>query len=144
MIFFDGIFLLPDQCMVRRWSWSLCSLVFCTQLGWDEVARIKSVGSLSKGGPSRSDLFIMHSPILLQLHFLWRAFGKIRLHREVFFVWMTVLGKILTLDNLRKRHVIVMDWCCMCNKNGKTIDHHLLHCEMARALWVLIYRLFGL
>jgi hypothetical protein len=59
-------------------------------------------------------------------------------------VWMSVLGKILTLDSLRKRHVIVMDWCCMCNKNGETIYHHLLHCEMARALWVLIYHLFGL
>jgi hypothetical protein len=25
--------------------------------------------------------------------------------------------KILTIDNLRKRHVIVVDWCVMCKKN---------------------------
>jgi hypothetical protein len=28
--------------------------------------------------------------------------------REIFFVWSAALGKILTLDNLKKRHVIVM------------------------------------
>jgi len=27
-----------------------------------------------------------------------------------FFVWTVALEKILILDNLKKRHVIVMDW----------------------------------
>jgi hypothetical protein len=36
--------------------------------------------------------------------------------RVAFYVWTTTLGEILTLNNLR-RHVILMDWCCMCNKN---------------------------
>jgi hypothetical protein len=31
-------------------------------------------------------------------------------------VWMVALGKILNLDNLRKRHIIVMDWCNVCKK----------------------------
>jgi hypothetical protein len=39
-----------------------------------------------------------------------------------------MLGKILTLDNLRKWHII---------------NHLLLHCKVARELWVLIFRLFG-
>ena len=51
----------------------------------------------------------------------------------VFFVWTTALGKILTLDNLRKRSVVV-EWCCMCKKNGKSIDHLLIHCKIAREL----------
>jgi hypothetical protein len=51
-----------------------------------------------------------------------------------FFVWATTLGKILTLDNMRKKHVIVLDWCCMCKKNGKFIDHLVLHCEVAKNL----------
>lgn len=25
-----------------------------------------------------------------------------------------------------------MDWCCMHKKSGKSIDHLLLHCEVAR------------
>jgi hypothetical protein len=29
-----------------------------------------------------------------------------------------------------------MDWCYMCKKGGKSFDHLLLHCEVARDLWV--------
>lgn len=56
------------------------------------------------------------------------------LSRMVFFVWTAALGKILILDNLRMRNVIVVDWCCMCNKNGESIDH-LLYFEVATELW---------
>jgi hypothetical protein len=34
------------------------------------------------------------------------------------------------LDN--KRKVIVMDCCCMRKRSEKSIDHLLLHCEVAR------------
>jgi hypothetical protein len=37
---------------------------------------------------------------------IWRVKGPLRV---CFFVWTATLGKILTLDNLRKRKVIVMD-----------------------------------
>jgi len=36
-----------------------------------------------------------------------------------------------------------MEWCCLCKKSGETIDHLLLHCEVARALWSYILILFG-
>jgi hypothetical protein len=55
-----------------------------------------------------------------------------------------MLGRILTLDNLRKRHVIVMDWCYRCKKTGESIDYLLLHCELAIDLWVLVFCLFGI
>ena len=59
----------------------------------------------------------------------------------------TVLGKILTIDNLRKRNLIVINRCCLCKLDGETIDHLLLHCEIACflvggwevALGVLLY-----
>jgi hypothetical protein len=35
-----------------------------------------------------------------------------------FFAWSAALGKILTMDNMRKQHVIVVDRCCMCKRNG--------------------------
>jgi hypothetical protein len=38
-------------------------------------------------------------------------------------VWTMALGEILTLDNLRKRKVILVDWCSMCKRSGKFIDH---------------------
>jgi hypothetical protein len=53
------------------------------------------------------------------------------------------LGKILTMDNLRKRHIMVVEWCCLCKKSGESIDHLLLHCEVASELWSSIFNLFG-
>ena len=53
--------------------------------------------------------------------------------RATSFVWLAALGKILTLDNFKKRHVIVMDKCCICKRNGESVDH-LLHYDVASAL----------
>ena len=30
-----------------------------------------------------------------------------------FFSWTVALGKILTIDNLRKRHFVILEWCYM-------------------------------
>jgi hypothetical protein len=32
-------------------------------------------------------------------------------------VWTAAHGKILTLDNLRRKRVIVVEWCCMCRRS---------------------------
>ena len=48
-----------------------------------------------------------------------------------FFLWTTVLGKVLTMDNLRKCGLVVIDWCCMCKRAEEITDHLLLHCLMA-------------
>jgi hypothetical protein len=50
-------------------------------------------------------------------------------------VWTTALGKILTLDNLRKENVIIVEWCCMYKKCGESIYHLLLNCEVVTELW---------
>ena len=36
--------------------------------------------------------------------------------RVAFFSWTAALGKILTIDNLWKRHFVVLEWCFMCKK----------------------------
>ena len=38
------------------------------------------------------------------------------------------LGKILMVDNLRRKKVWIADWCYMCKCNGKSTDHLLRHC----------------
>jgi hypothetical protein len=64
--------------------------------------------------------------------------------RSVIFAWSGALGKILTLDNLKKRHVIVINRCCMCKRSEETVDHLLLHCEVASTLWYAIFSRFGM
>lgn len=56
--------------------------------------------------------------------------------------WVGVLGKILTLDNIRKRNVIVMDGCGIYKKSRQFIDHLFLNCEIARDLWSSLFQLF--
>jgi hypothetical protein len=57
---------------------------------------------------------------------------------------MATLEKILTMNNLKKRHIIGVERCCMCKKSGDNIDHLLLRCEVARGLWESIFRPFGI
>jgi hypothetical protein len=64
--------------------------------------------------------------------------------RAAFFAWSAALGKILTLDNLRRRHVIVIDRCCMCKKAGESVDHLLLHCDVAYTVWSAFFSRFEL
>ena len=64
--------------------------------------------------------------------------------RVTFFAWFAALGKIFTVDNLRKQKIIIVDWCCLHKKSGKTVGHLLLHFEIASALWYSIFCLFGL
>jgi len=60
-----------------------------------------------------------------------------------FFVWTAALGKILTHDNLRRRGIVVVEWCVMCKKHGESVDHLLLHYDVARVVWSSFYSLFG-
>ena len=64
--------------------------------------------------------------------------------RVAFFVWIVVLGNILTIDNLRKRKILFLDWYCMCKRNGESVDHLLIHDPLAFDLWSIVFTLFGI
>ena len=49
---------------------------------------------------------------------------------------------ILTIDNLVKRNLPIVNRCCLCRCNEETVDHLLLHCKFARALWSEIFLVF--
>jgi hypothetical protein len=67
---------------------------------------------------------------------LWQT--KVPLRVGFFFFFFPLgwpLSKIFTMDNLRKWHVIVVDRCCICKKDGESVDHLLIYYEVACALW---------
>jgi len=37
---------------------------------------------------------------------------------------------------------MVVEWCCMCKKSEESIDHLLLHCDVARDIWSYFLILF--
>jgi hypothetical protein len=52
--------------------------------------------------------------------FPWKAIWKPKAPpRVAFFIWTTSLGKILTIDNLRKRNIVLVSWCCVCKAAGE-------------------------
>lgn len=64
--------------------------------------------------------------------------------RVAFFSWTVALMKILTIDNLWKKEIIMLDWCCMCKRSGESVDLLLLYCPIACEMWTMVRCLFGL
>lgn len=76
--------------------------------------------------------------------FPWKTIWKLKMPTKVsFFLWTAALGRILTIDNLRRRQVVEVDLYCMCKRGEETIDHLITHCSIARELWNLVFPLFG-
>ena len=53
------------------------------------------------------------------------------------------MGKALTIDNLRKCGLIIQNWCCLCQRDGESVDHLFLHCSMASDMWAMVFGMFG-
>lgn len=94
--------------MIGRWISLPRSSICCTPLDLDLDLEVKTnfVGYI----PREFLMFRSYYDALVS-HCICR--NKVPM-RVTFFFWPAALGKIFTIDNLRKQHVIVIDWCCMC------------------------------
>ncbi|RVX20623.1 putative ribonuclease H protein [Vitis vinifera] len=72
--------------------------------------------------------------------FIWNANVQPKIS---FFAWEATWGKALTLDLVQKRGWALANRCFMCLEKEETINHFLLHCSRTRALWDLLFALFG-
>ena len=52
-----------------------------------------------------------------------------------FFAWEASWGKVLTLDQLKRRGIPLANRCFLCEEFEETIDHLLIHCARAKMLW---------
>eukprot|EP00268_Persea_americana_P004659 TRINITY_DN11508_c0_g1_i8.p1 TRINITY_DN11508_c0_g1~~TRINITY_DN11508_c0_g1_i8.p1 ORF type:complete len:235 (+),score=26.42 TRINITY_DN11508_c0_g1_i8:575-1279(+) len=63
---------------------------------------------------------------------LWRMKAP---PRVIEFGWSALLGGILTMDNLRRRRMLVVNACPMCLSDEETIAHLSLNCKTAQFIW---------
>ncbi|RWR75099.1 Reverse transcriptase zinc-binding domain-containing protein [Cinnamomum micranthum f. kanehirae] len=69
----------------------------------------------------------------------WLALWKMKAPpRVTAFTWLALRNKILTMDNLRLRHILLVNACPLCLADEESVDHLLFHCKQMRALWSAI------
>ena len=61
-----------------------------------------------------------------------------------FFTWEATWGKVLTLDNLKRRGMTFANRCFLCEEDEETINHLLIHCRSAKMLWDLLLSIGGI
>ena len=77
--------------------------------------------------------------------FPWKAIWVVHaLKRVSFFACSASWGRILTANNLMRRGYQLTGWYCMCRRDGETINHPLIHCDMAVGLWNFVFWKFGI
>jgi hypothetical protein len=90
--------------------------------------------------PSRKEIFEVKSFYRAltpygSLSFPWKSVWRSQAPpRVTFFAWTAVCSKILTLDNVGRRGMVVVNRCWLCEMEGESVDHLLLHCVAASAL----------
>jgi hypothetical protein len=89
----------------------------------------------SKKRPIQGQVFFHSLTCLIGTHFPWKCVWQTQApSTAAFFLWLAILGKILNLDNLIKHHVIMINRFSMWKKTKESVDHLLLHCDVASAL----------
>jgi len=67
---------------------------------------------------------------------LWTTVWKNEyLPKIIFFAWKLLKGKILTVENLKKKGFEGPSMCVMCQREEKSIQHLFLNCIIARHCW---------
>lgn len=52
-----------------------------------------------------------------------------------FLLWELWWDRVLTVDNLIRRGMIIPNRCCMCMADAKSFGHLFIHCAWVRPLW---------
>ena len=60
-----------------------------------------------------------------------------------FFAWEASWGRILTLDQIKRRGRALTNKCFLYEEEEETVEHLLLHCTKAKVLWNLFLAIVG-
>jgi hypothetical protein len=147
----DGVILWDLSFTKSVQDWELESLsifldlLFLTSVRGDGVDKI--CWRLPEGAQFSFGSYFRSMSGSIAVSFSWKLIWKSCVPSRVAFFFFRALGKILTVDNLRRRHIVVLDWCCICKCNGESVDHLLLQCpiayEMCSMLFGVIWYILG-
>ena len=70
---------------------------------------------------------------------IWKSWV---LSRVGFFAWKATWNKVLILNQIPRRRWHLANRCCLCLSEEESLDHILLHWDMASSLWHLLFSLF--
>ena len=74
----------------------------------------------------------------------WQSIWCVKVPQRVsFFLWTAARGGILIIDNLVKKNLPFVNWCCLRRCDEETVDHLFLPCKFAYALWNEVLIMFG-
>ncbi|XP_058092679.1 uncharacterized protein LOC131239139 [Magnolia sinica] len=59
------------------------------------------------------------------------------------FGWLVTKKRILTVDNLRKKGMCLVNICLSCMRSEESVDHLLLHCPFISSIWDEFHACFG-
>ncbi|KAE8684401.1 hypothetical protein F3Y22_tig00111131pilonHSYRG00159 [Hibiscus syriacus] len=97
-------------------------------VGWsqgkDNEFTIKSAYTIRIGGSPD-----LHDPIWKRIHH-YRGIQRIKI-----FMWLACQGKLMSNDEMARRHFTSDTGCFVCTNGTETIDHVLMYCPPALAIW---------
>lgn len=64
--------------------------------------------------------------------------------RVSFFAWQASKDRILTIDNLIKRGIVLTKKCFLCKNNAESSNHLLFWCPITYNLRTMVYGLLGI
>ena len=123
---------------------SFFALLYSTNInrnGVDKMGLIKWCGSLQ-----RKDLLMLNSyhralTTRGSHAFPWKSIWRWKFLLEWLILLGQAMGRILTLDNLR-RNIYIVNRCYMCKNIWESVGHLLLCCSYAYNLWTFVFSLF--
>ena len=75
------------------------------------------------------------NPRVVPLNLLWNSCVPPKLR---FFAWEAWWGKILTMEQLKKRGFLLASRCPLCGKVEWNLNQHLVHCPRIWDLWLVL------
>ena len=101
---------------IGNWKWEFLAWSSFILFPFVGVLWILCGGTLPPKGSLRYDpttLFWFSLLALISPGEVWNS--KVP-SRVAFFIWIAALRRILTTDNLQRRRIIILDWCCIVNR----------------------------